>query len=91
MKAETDKMPERDEAIICATRARQGIMVHHAWQLFAVIGPSLRLRPNLNTGYRAAVVPVSSAPCPHPQLTGKSFWLYVVVHDCGGRRERMSF
>ena len=42
------------------TRARQPLRL---------IGPSLRLRPNLKTGMLLRGRPDSSAPHPHPQLT----------------------
>jgi hypothetical protein len=83
-------MPEKDEPIY-ATRARYGIVAHNSlatpardWTLASAPTP-------FEYGRLPRSCSASSAPCPHPQLTGKSLWLYVLSLDWGGRRERMSF
>ena len=43
--------------------------VRRGYTLFAVIGTSLRLRPNLKTGMLLRGRPDSSAALPHPQIT----------------------
>jgi hypothetical protein len=70
-------MPEKDESI-CATRARYGIVAHHRLAT-AALDWTLAPAPTLfEYGTLLGSHPVSSAPCPHPQLTGKSLSLYVV-------------
>jgi hypothetical protein len=49
-------MPEKDETTVPLEHAMASLPII-AWQPHALIGPSLRLRPNLNTGYCSAVVP----------------------------------
>ncbi|MFQ5540252.1 MAG: hypothetical protein ACE5FB_07595 [Candidatus Binatia bacterium] len=83
-------MPEKDEPIY-ATRARYGIVAHNSLATRRFDWTLAPAPTQLEYGRLPRSRPASSAPCPHPQLTGKSLWLYVVSFDWGGRRERMSF
>jgi hypothetical protein len=84
-------MPEKDETIICATRARHGIMVHRGVAAPRVDWTLASAPTQFEYGRLLRSCPASSAPCPHPLLTDKSLGLDVVSFDWGGRRERMSF
>ena len=50
-------MPEKNETIICATRARHGIIAIMAWQHVARDWTLAPAPTNLNTGGCSAVVP----------------------------------
>jgi hypothetical protein len=71
-------MPEKNETIICVTRARHGIIAHHGLAAPRVDWTLAPAPTQLEYGRLLRSCPVSSAPCPHPQLTGKSLWLYVL-------------
>ena len=84
-------MPEKRDERICAYRARYGIVAYHSLATRRFDWTLAPTPTQFEYGNLLRSHPVSSAPCPHPQLTGKSFWLYVLSFEWGGRRERMSF